>query len=684
MYMEKDNALLELSTLPQFSKLKQDTFCLVMDSLLSSAREQIGRALENNSDDIWGDIIDPVQQVINRVHRAWGQISHINGVVNSSVVREAYNVLAPKVTSFFAEISQNAELFESLKDLRNSESFDTLNLEQRKFVDNQIRDFRLGGAELSDENQDRLRVVSENLSKLSSSFNDNVLDATDKYFLQILDNERLDGIPPGVVNAAKSAAQARGLPGWCFTLHAPSWIPFMQSCKDRPLREQMYRAFVTRASEFGDDLLDNTENMKEILANRSEKARLLGFNNFADLSLETKMVIDDQEVRNFLNSMIAAAKPIAQQEVRVVSEFAKSELNIDSLEPWDLSFAIDRLKERSFSFSDEEVRRYLPLSKVKQGLFRLVHDLYNVDIQKLSGDVWHSDVEIYQVSNDRDEVVGYFYVDLFSRPGKRPGAWMDDAISRWRGGSHDQLPVAYLVCNFPEPGVGENDSFLSHDEVQTFFHEMGHVLHHVLTKVDVMGVSGINGVEWDAVELPSQFMENFCWDWGVIQKISCDPVTGDSMPRSLFDKLLKAKNFMSGIQTLRQLEFSLFDFEIHSKCDDSLDVQRTLADVRRQTSVIAAPEYNRFAHSFSHIFGGGYAAGYYSYKWAEVLSADAFEAFQEEPEKIPELGKRFLREILSMGGARSALENFIAFRKRPPKIDALLRQSGLAGIQAVR
>jgi len=560
-----------------------------------------------------------------------------------------------------------------------------LSATRKKIIDNAIRDFRLGGAELPAEKKERFAQIQEQQAALSTKFSENVLDATNDYELLITDAARLAGLPEDVQQAAQASAEKAGKSGYRFTLHFPSYFPILQYANDRALRETIYRANATKASELGaKPEWDNTQNVIEILKLRDEEAKLLGFQNFAEVSLVPKMATAPQQVIQFLDDLAVRARPFAENDLAELKAFAKTELGIDKLEAWDFTYAAEKLREQRYAFSEQEVKLYFPEPKVVDGLFRLVQNMFGVAIKADAGPVWHDDVKFYRIEKN-GQLIGQFYLDLYARSGKRGGAWMDDARGRKSIGVDVQTPVAYLTCNFTEPAVIDGvrkPAYFTHDEVITLFHEFGHGLHHMLTAVDELGVSGISGVEWDAVELPSQFMENFCWEWEVLQHMTAHAESGAALPRALYDKMIAAKNFQSGLQMLRQVEFSLFDMHLHFDYDPNgtKSVADVLAEVRHRVAVVIPPPFNRFQNSFSHVFAGGYAAGYYSYKWAEVLSADAYGAFEEaqgDPNRLAETGLAFQREILAVGGSRSAMESFTAFRGREPSIDALLRHNGM-------
>jgi len=609
--------------------------------------------------------------------------------MDSPELREVYNANLPKITVYYAELGQNEALFAKFKALKASPGYAALSAPRKKIVENELRDFRLGGAELPADKKARFMQVQEELAQLSAKFEENLLDATNDYHLVIDEVSELAGVPEDVLAMMKAAAEADGgqldqNPGWKITLHMPSYLPVMQYADSRELRQILYRAYVTRASEFGKSELDNTALIASILRLRREAAELLGFASYAQVSLAAKMADTPADVLKFLDELAARARPYAEKDFDELKAFARDELGYDTLEAWDTSYVSEKLSVARYSFSDQEVKQYFPEPRVLAGLFKLVETLYGLHIREDSAPVWHPDVKFYTLTDHAGQRVGQFYLDLYARASKRGGAWMDDVITRRKTADGIQTPVAYLNCNFSGP-VGGKPALFTHDEVITLFHETGHGLHHLLTQIEELGVSGINGVEWDAVELPSQFMENFCWEWDVLKHMTAHVDSGEPLPRALFDKMLAAKNFQSGLQTLRQIEFASFDMHLHDDFDPngSRSAQDLIDDIRRQVAVIIPPAYNRFANNFSHIFAGGYAAGYYSYKWAEVLSADAYALFEDEAEGYggvlnPEVGHRFWSEILAQGGARPALESFKAFRGREPTIDALLRHNGMA------
>ena len=668
--MVKMNPLLDFSGLPRFADIKTEHVAPAVDALLAECNAVIERVAAEATPASWHDFVEPLENANERLGRAWGQVGHLNAVMNSAELREVYNANLPKLTAYYTELGQNDKLFNKNKQLRVSAEFATLSPAQQKIIENALRDFRLGGAELSADKKARFKAICEELSKLESRFSDNVLDATNAYAHYVTDEKDLSGIPDDARAAAREAAEADKKAGWKFTLHAPSYLPVMQYADDRAFRERMYRASATRASEFGKAELDNTPLIADIIKLRRELAQLLGFNNYAEYSLEPKMAETPKQVIDFLNELALRAKPYAERDLQELNDFARAELGMTKLDAWDIPYASEKLRVARYAFSEQEVKHYLPETTVVPGMFRLIETLYGLTVTPTEAPSWHPDVRFYSIHDKSGALIGQFYLDLYARTTKRGGAWMDDAITRRRTAAGLQSPVAYLNCNFSAP-VGGQPAQFTHDEVITLFHEFGHGLHHLLTQVDYLGVSGIHGVEWDAVELPSQFMENFCWEWDVLRPMTRHFQTGKPLPKSLFDKMLAAKNFQSGMQTVRQIEFSLFDLELHSSIAPNQTALDLVNQVRKRVSVVFPPDYNRFPNSFSHIFAGDYAAGYYSYKWAEVLSADAFSLFEEQGVLDPAVGERFRNEILAVGGSRPALDSFKAFRGRAPSMDAL-------------
>jgi len=671
--LRNDNPLLDFTGLPRFAELRPAHVTPALGQLLAEARAAVASA--ERAGPVWEEFVTPLEDANERVGRAWGQIAHLHAVLDSPELRAAYNENLPKITQYWTELGQNQALFEKYRALRAAADFAALSSARQRIVENALRDFRLGGAELPADKKPRYAQIQDELARLAAKFSENLLDATNAWTLVIEDEKRLAGIPADVLQAAR-LQDGRG---WKFTLHMPSYLPVMQYAEDRSLREEMYRASSTRASEFGNPAIDNTPLIARILPLRHEAARLLGYANYADVSLVPKMADSPSQVLGFLEDLAVRARPHAERDLEELREFGREALGLATLEAWDIAWASEKLRQKRYAYSDQEVKQYFPEDAVLAGLFRLVDTLYAVRVTPASAPVWHGDVRFFEVRDARGELVGQFYMDLYARDTKRGGAWMDDARARRRRGDAIQTPVAYLNCNFPRP-VGGRPALFTHDDVITLFHEFGHGLHHLLTRVEELGVSGIAGVEWDAVELPSQFMENFCWEWEVLRHMTRHVDTGEALPRALFDRMLAAKNFQSGLAMLRQIEFSVFDMRLHSDFDPASrrSALELLQEVRARIAVLHPPEYNRFPNSFSHIFAGGYAAGYYSYKWAEVLSADAYGAFEESASVTDALtGARFRDEVLAVGGSRPAAESFRAFRGREPRVDALLRHNGM-------
>ena len=678
--MTERNPLLDFTGLPRFAAIGTGHITPAVDLLLAENRACIEGLTQPGTAATWADFVAPLEDANERLARAWGVVSHLHGVLDSPELRAAYNGNQPKIVQYYTELGQNLILFEKYKALRAAPEYAALSAAQRKIVDNEIRDFRLSGAELAPSKKQRFGAISEELAHLSTRFSENLLDATNAFSLRVEDPGKLEGIPADVIETARAAAGKEGSPGWKFSLHAPSYGPFMQYAAGRDLREQMYRAYVTRASEFGNTELDNTPLITQILSLHHEAAKLLGYANHAEVSLVPKMAQTPKQVLDFLNDLAAKALPFARKDYAELSEFAAAELGLARLEAWDLAYASERLRAARYAFSDQEVKQYFPEAKVVQGMFRVVETIFGVRILPDQAETWDPAVRFFRIDDLQGRLLGQFYLDPYARDSKRGGAWMDEAISRRRLGDRVQTPVAYLTCNFSAP-VGGKPALFTHDEVLTLFHEFGHGLHHMLTRVDHIGVSGLHGVEWDAVELPSQFMENFCWEWEVLEHMTAHVDSGEPLPRALHQKMLAAKNFQSGMQTVRQLEFSLFDMHLHYDFDagGSQTPQQLLDEIRSRVAVAIPPDYNRFPNSFSHIFAGGYGAGYYSYKWAEVLSADAYGLFEENGVLDARSGERFRDEILAVGGSRPALDSFKALRGREPTVDALLRHSGMIG-----
>ena len=675
-----DNPLLDFSGLPRFSTIRAEHVGPAIDRLVAEGRDTIERLASIAGNPSWETFVEPLDDANERLGRAWSQIGHLNAVVNSPELRDAYNAALMKVTEFFTAQGQDARLHAGFKALAAAPGFSAFKPARKRLVENRLRDFRLGGAELPPAEKARFLQVQEELAKLAARFQDNVLDATNDFGYFVTKREELAGIPEDVLEVAREAALRDGREGWKLTLQMPCYFPVMQYAEHAGLRETMYRAFFTRASEFGKPEWDNSANMARILELRAESARILGFASYAELSLATKMAGSPREALDFLADLAARARPFAVRDMEELRDFARSELGLDDLGASDIAYASEKLRQRRYAFSEQEVKHYFPEDRVLDGLFRVVETLYGVKVSRATAETYHPHVRFYELTDRDGALVGQFYLDLYAREAKRSGAWMDDAINRRRLAHRIQTPVTFLVCNFSAPAGGKPALF-THREVNTLFHEFGHGLHLLLTQVDELGVAGLNGVEWDAVELPSQFMENFCWEWDVVAPMTGHVETGAQLPRALFDKMLAAKNFQSGMGFVRQLEFALFDMRVHHDYDPaSGSVLDLLDDVRRDVAVYPVPGYHRFPHQFSHIFAGGYAAGYYSYKWAEVLSSDAYAAFEEAGVLNAQVGDRFRREVLASGGSRPALESFVAFRGRKPQIDALLRHNGMTAI----
>ncbi len=673
------NPILHTDGLPRYQDILPEHIGPAVDTLIARNEAALDRLRQDTAAPTWANFVAPLEDAIESMARAWNQVSHLNAVVNTPELREAYNANLPKVTMFWAALGQDARLFARYRALADSPAYGDLTAAQRRVIDNELRDFRLGGAELPAAQQARFLVIQEELSSLSARFEANLIDTTRAWSHRVEDPAQLDGLPPDVVEAAAAAAQADGLTGWKFTLHGPSFMPVMQYARDRSLREALYRGFATRASEFGNPDWDNGPLIDRLRTLRQEQAALLGYDSFAELSLVPKMAETPAQVMRFLRDLAARAKPYAERDMAELRQFAASQLALADLQPWDIAFSSECLRQQRYAYSDQEVRQYLPEAQVLAGLFAVIERLYRVRVVPSTAPVWHADARFYELRDPADALVGAFYLDLYARDGKRGGAWMDDAVTRRQLADRVQTPVAYLVCNFAAP-VGGRPATFTHNEVLTLFHEFGHGLHHLLSRVGHYSVSGIHGVEWDAVELPSQFMENFCWEWEVLSDMSHHVETGEKLPRALFDRMVAARNFQSGMATVRQVEFSLFDMHLYHDYQPERDGTPLdlINRIRAEVAVIFPPAWHRFPMSFSHIFAGGYAAGYYSYKWAEVLSADAFSLFEEEGVFTSTAGQRFLDEVLAVGGSRPALESFRAFRGREPTIDALLRHNGMA------
>lgn len=674
------NPLLEEHTLPPFSSIKPEHIVPAVDKIIADNEAEMNKLLENCSIPSWENIIEPLEELERKFNDAWSPVGHMNAVVNSPELREAYEKSLPLISEYSTKIGQNKKLYEVYKSLSESAEFESFPQSRKKIISDALRDFKLSGIALPQEKQKRYGELKKRLSELSSKFSNNVLDATMAWTKNITDENEIKGLPENAKAGAKQAAEAKKLKGWLFTLDYPSFGPVMTYCENREFRKEIYEAFTTRASNKGPNAgeFDNSEIMEEILKLRAELAELLDFNNYAELSIATKMANTTDEVLGFLNDLADRTLNQGKEEIQEIKEFAEKELGISDIQSWDTGFAAEKLRQQKYDFSQEELRPYFGADRVVSGMFEVVEKLYGISFEKIEDvDTWHPEVRFYKVLRDGKHIAS-FYLDLFAREHKRGGAWMDVCRSRISNSSRIQLPVAYLVCNFTAP-VGDKPALITHNEVNTLFHEFGHGLHHMLTQVNELSASGIAGVAWDAVELPSQFMENWCWEKGGLDLFAEHYETGAKLPNEMIEKLLAAKNFGAGLAMLRQLELGLFDFEIHTfyGTDKFKSIQETLDNVRQRVSVLKAPDFNSFQHGFAHIFAGGYAAGYYSYKWAEVLSADAYSKFEENGIFDRQTGLEFLESILSKGGSADAAELFIDFRGRPPKIDALLRHCGI-------
>ena len=678
-----NNPLLTMDSLPPFSQIKPEQVQPAVIQAIADCKQKISDVLAQREPHTWDSLIAPLEEVNDRLSRIWSPVSHLNSVLNSEALREAHDACLPLLSEFQTYVGQHEGLYQAYLALSQSDDFPLLSGAQRKEIQNTLRDFRLSGIGLPAEAQQRYGEIQARLSELASRFSNNVLDATQGWHKLVADEAELAGLPDSVRAAARQMAELKGKEGWLFTLDIPSYLPVMMYSDNRELRAEMYEAFTTRASDQGPNAgkWDNSAIMSELLTLRRELAQLLGFANYAELSLATKMADKTEQVVSFLTDLAAKSLPQGKAELEEIRAFATEQHGQGELAAWDLAYYAEKLKQHKFSISDEQLRPYFPASKVVKGLFEVVKRVFGMKVRERLGiDTWHPDVRFYDIFDAEDELRGSFYLDLYAREHKQGGAWMDVCLGRrYRQDGSLQKPVAYLTCNFNGPVDGKPALF-THNEVVTLFHEFGHGIHHMLTRIDVAGVAGINGVAWDAVELPSQFLENWCWESEALAFISGHHETGEPLPADLLEKMLTARNFQAAMQMLRQLEFSLFDFRLHQTFDPANpdQIPSLLAEVRSQVAVMTPPEFNRFQHSFSHIFAGGYAAGYYSYKWAEVLSADAFSRFEEEGIFNPVTGQSFLKHILEKGGSKEPMELFRAFRGREPKVDALLRHSGIA------
>lgn len=672
------NPLLKTQGLPNFSAIQAEHIEPALDRVLVENRQWLEKRLQEQAQPSWHNLIYPLDEAGDRLERVWSPVSHLNAVANTESLRTAHNACLPKLSDYHTELGQNQTLYEAIKAVAETEY--ALEPSQRYALDRSLLSFRLSGVALAEEQKQRYREISQQLSSLSSKYSDNILDATNAWFKQVTQLDELKGIPESGLEMAQQAAQQRKVEGWVFTLDFPSYYSVVAYADNRELRAELYRAYTTRASDLGaNPAWDNTSTMRDILRLRQEEAELLGFANYAEVSLAMKMANSTQEVVSFLEDLAKRSKPFAETEFAEVQAFAKDQFGIDAVQAWDVTYLSEKMKEARFDFTDEDLKPYFPVGKVIQGLFSLVERLYKVRIQQSTEvDVWHPDVTFYQVFDADGSLRAEFYLDLYARQHKRGGAWMSDYCGRFQRHDGLQIPVAFMTCNGTPP-VGDKPALFTHDEVVTLFHEFGHGLHHMLTKVDYPDIAGINGVEWDAVELPSQFMENWCWEPEVLKMISGHWQIAKPLPEELFAKMQAARHFQTAMMMVRQLEFALFDMRLHMDPQAAVAgrLEQIQAEVRNQVAVLKPPAFNRMAHSFSHIFAGGYAAGYYSYKWAEVLSADAYARFEEDGLFSVEVGQAFLAEILQVGGSRPAMESFVAFRGRKPEIDALLRHSGL-------
>ncbi|MCW8333111.1 oligopeptidase A [Vibrio paucivorans] len=676
------NPLLSFTDLPPFSEIKPEHVKPAVEKAIADCRAKIEQVLEGNTQPSWDNLIAPIEEVDDRLSRIWSPVSHMNSVVNSDELREAYESCLPLLSEYGTWVGQHKGLFEAYKSIKASDEFATLTQAQKKTVTDSLRDFELSGIGLPADEQHRYGEISKRMSELGSQFSNNVLDATMGWNKHITDEKELAGLPESALAAAQAAAEAKELEGYLLTLDMPSYLPVMTYCDNQELRKELYEAYVTRASDRGPNAgkWDNSEIIAEQLKLRHEISRMLGFNTYSEKSLATKMAETPAQVLGFLNDLAVKAKPQGEREVEQLRQFAKNEFGVEELNLWDIAYYSEKQKQHLFQISDEELRPYFPEEKAVSGLFEVLNRVFGMSVKEKQGvDTWHDSVRFFEIFDAEGQLRGSFYLDLYAREHKRGGAWMDDCRGRRITQSGElQSPVAYLTCNFNKP-VGDKPALFTHDEVVTLFHEFGHGIHHMLTQVDAGAVSGINGVPWDAVELPSQFLENWCWEEEALAFISGHYESGEALPKEMLDKMLAAKNFQSAMFILRQLEFGLFDFTLHTEFDPEIGprVLETLADVKSKVAVLPSLEWNRFSHSFGHIFAGGYSAGYYSYLWAEVLSSDAFSRFEEEGIFNTETGQSFLNNILEMGGSEEPMELFKRFRGREPQIDALLRHSGI-------
>lgn len=676
------NPLLDSADLPPYAAIRPEHVEPAIDRLLDDNRADIERLLATDTAYTWDSLIRPLEGLEDRLNKAWSPVNHLHSVLDSEALRAAYNACLPKLSAYSTELGQHEDLYRAYRQIADGAEYARLDPAQRKVIDDALRDFRLSGIALPPEQRARYKDIQQELAQLSAKFSENVLDATQAWTRHLTDEARLAGLPDSARALARQTAQQRGLDGWLLTLELPSYLPVLNYADDRELRREMYDAYCTRASDRGPNAgqWDNGPPMERILALRHELARLLGFRDYTEYSLATKMADSPDQVLAFLADLAGRARPQAQKELDELRDFARDQFGIGQLETWDIGYYSEKLRQHRYQLSQEELRPYFPITRVLPGLFAVAEKLFGVSIRPLDGvEVWHPDVRAHEIVDAAGHRRGRFYLDLYARPHKRGGAWMDGCLARRLTDDGPRLPAAYMVCNFTPP-VGDDPALLTHNDVITMFHEFGHGLHHLLTTVNYLPVAGIHGVEWDAVELPSQFLENWCWSREALALLAGHYRTGEPLPEELYRRMLAAKHFQAGIFMVRQLEFGLFDFRLHREFDPARGgrVLEVLDDVRRQVAVIVPPDYNRFANAFTHIFSGGYAAGYYSYKWAEVLSADAFSAFEENGIFDAATGERFRRSVLEVGGSRPALASFVEFRGREPEIEPLLRLSGIA------
>ncbi|MDF3848952.1 MULTISPECIES: M3 family metallopeptidase [Achromobacter] len=685
--MSQNPLLAPVSDLVDYAAVKPGHIVPAVEELLGIARQAVDAAADPKLAPTWEAVVEPLDTASERLWRAWSVAGHLNAVVNTPELREAYNAALPLVTEFSTWVGLHEGLYKQYQRLAAAPDFASWTPVRRRIVEMALRDFRLSGVELQGADRERYAAISDREAQASQKFSENVLDSIDAWSLLVEDESRLAGIPADVRAAARAAAEEDGKQGWKLTLKMPCYLPVMQYAQDRSLREALYRGYGTVASEQGDAQFDNSPLIEELLALRAEESGLLGLGTFAALRLQTRMARDAREVTVFLRDLAARAKPYAQRDLAELTAYAAAELGLDELQPWDVPYASERLRESRYAYSEDEVKQYFTEPRVLSGLFEVIETLFDVRLAETPVSSWHGDVRGVRVESPDGTLIGHLYLDLYARAGKQSGAWVDSERTRRVVAGQVQTPIAYLTCNFSRPN-GDRAAVLTHDDVITLFHETGHALHALLSEVDEPGAAAFASVEWDAIELPSQFMENFCWEWAVVQKLSAHVDTGEPLPRALYDRLVAARNYQSGMQTVRQIEFALFDMLMHDRAKGASigEVLELLQEVRKEVAVLFPPAWHRLPHAFSHLFAGGYGAGYYSYKWAEVLSADAYEAFEEAAARQagnalgtldPATGARFRREVLAVGGSRPAADSFAAFRGRAPRIDALLRHSGM-------